>query len=645
MLLSGSSSVQYIGRVRAAFLRVVLIVLFAIAVLSLSGDADIFAEDIRAAEFGKYEGHDTPKYDDLTVEALYVTMRDGVKIAIDLNLPKELPEGVKIPTIIKQTRYWRAVEYRWPVSAFTGSEDFESFFTSHGYAVVLMDARGSGASFGTRPYPWSPDEVRDGYEVVDWIIEQPWSNGKVGAIGVSYAGTSAEFFAVPNHPAVKAVIPRFADHDVYADIAFPGGIPLEWFIENWAYYNNKLDANIVPEDAGLLGRLMVRGVKPVDGDTGRKLLKAAVAEHAGNGDVSELSSMTTFRDDPGNESGATVDSFSPHTFEKDIERLDVAVFSWGSWFDANQGEAVIRRFINYSNPQRAVIGPWSHGGGHHASPYLPVDTPTDPSRDAQWLDCLRFFDYFLNGVDNAVMSEKVLIYYTVGEEKWKSTSIWPPAGSTTMRWYLAAENALSAKRPESQSDSDKYTIDYEATTGATNRWHTQMDGSDVIYLDRAEQDAGLLTYTSDPLTEDVEITGNPVITLYVSSTHTDGAFFVYLEDVDEAGEVRYLTEGQLRGIHRKVSADSPPYNMLIPYHSFKRKDAMPLVPGETARLNFGLRPISVLIKKGHRIRVAIAGADKDSFARIPKEGTPTITVERNRTYASHIDLPVISGGE
>ncbi len=254
-----------------------------------------------------------------------------------------------------------------------------------------------------------------------------------------------------------------------------------------------------------------------------------------------------------------------------------------------------------------------------------------------------------NGDARVWMGEKSysppLIYYTVGEEKWKSTSIWPPAGSTTMRWYMAAENALSAKRPESQSDSDKYTIDYEATTGATNRWHTQMDGSDVIYPDRAEQDARLLTYTSDPLTEDIEITGSPVVTLYVSSTNTDGAFFVYLEDLDEAGEVRYLTEGQLRGIQRKISADPPPYNMLIPYHSFKRKDAMPLVPGEIARLNFGLRPISALIKKGHRIRIAIAGADKDSFARIPKEGTPTITVERNRTYASHIDLPVISAGE
>ena len=132
------------------------------------------------------------------------------------------------------------------------------------------------------------------------------------------------------------------------------------------------------------------------------------------------------------------------------------------------------------------------------------------------------------------------------------------------------------------------------------------------------------------------------MTLYVTSTHTDGAFFVYLEDIDEGGKVIYVTEGQLRAIHRKVSTDPPPYKILVPYHSFKKKDAMPLVPGEMAELTFGLHPTSVLVKRGHRIRIAIAGSDKDTFARIPAEGTPVITVARNNQYASHIDLPVVS---
>jgi len=620
---------------------VLTVILSAVIALAHFGQERILAQEKQPAEFGTYPGSAGPQYEGVTTQSLYVTMRDGVRIAVDVMLPKNLPADAKIPAIMKMTCYWRAVEYRPPMSWFEGPDEFQRFFTSYGYALVLVDVRGTGASFGTRPYPWSPEEVADGYDLADWIISQPWSNGNVGSIGTSYSGTTAEFLAVTNHPAVKAVVPRFADHDIYFDIAFPGGISFEWMMKNWGYYTHLLDNNIVPKEAGLMGRLLVRGVKPVDTDEGRRLLKEAIADHAPNGDVYQLAKSATYRDDTNNPSGVTVDTFSPHSFIKDIERSNVGVYGWGGWMDETQADATIRRFLTYDNPQRAVVGPWNHGGEEHASPYLPPDTPTDPSEEKQWLDCVRFFDYYLKGIDNGVMSEKVLIYYTMGEEKWKSTNVWPPAGSATQRWYLEADNALSQAAPSSESGVDSYTVDFEATTGTTNRWHTQLGGEDVIYPNRAEEDRRLLTYTSPPLSEDTEITGHPVVTLYVTSTHTDGAFFVYLEDVDESGGVTYVTEGQLRALHRKVSSDTPPYKMLVPYHSFKKKDAMPLVPGEVAELAFGMHPTSVLIKKGHRIRIAVAGHDKDSFARIPAEGTPTITVARNNKYASHIDLPVI----
>ena len=88
-------------------------------------------------------------------------------------------------------------------------------------------------------------------------------------------------------------------------------------------------------------------------------------------------------------------------------------------------------------------------------------------------------------------------------------------------------------------------------------------------------------------------------------------------------------------------AQPAPYNMLSPYHSFKRADMMPLVPGEVAELSFGLLPTSALIRKGHRIRIGIAGHDAGTFLRIPASGTPVISVERNSVHASYIDLPVI----
>jgi putative CocE/NonD family hydrolase len=138
----------------------------------------------------------------------------------------------------------------------------------------------------------------------------------------------------------------------------------------------------------------------------------------------------------------------------------------------------------------------------------------------------------------------------------------------------------------------------------------------------------------------MEITGHPEVTLYLTSTATDGAFFVYLEQVDQRGKVTYLTEGALRAIHRKVST-SPPYRTFGPYHSFKKDDALPLVPGEVFELTFALIPTSVIIQKGQRLRVAIAGHDKDTFARIPEQEIPTINLQRNSRYASYVDLPFI----
>lgn len=629
------------------------------------------------SEFGKYQGYVEPEFKGFVTRSLYITMRDGVKIAIDVVLPKNLPSETKIPTLMFQTRYWRAVEIRVPFKWFQKPNEFLRFFTSYGYALVFVDVRGSGASFGSRPYPWSRDEIMDGGEIVDWIVAQPWSNGKVGGIGTSYVGATAELLAVSNNPAVKAVIPRFSQFDVYTDNSFPGGVFYEWLVKNWAFNNARADKNNAKERLAHMkrlldeaeasftseqlskgfrllrnaralkrGRLLVKGVRPVDSDRGRHLLKEAIRAHAMNGDVYKLAQGYYYRDDVRMVGDAeySIDDFSVHSFEEDIERSKVAIYAWGGWLDAATADGVIRRFLTFSNPQRAVIGPWSHGAGYHASPYVPADTPVDPSITGQWLECLRFFDYYLKDIDNSVMSEKALIYYTLGEEKWKKTNVWPPVDSAMQRWYLAAANTLSQSVPKAKSGADKYAVDFEATTGKANRWHTQFGGFAVVYPDRAEQDRRLFTYTSLPLAEDTEITGYPIVTLYVTSTDTDGAFFVYLEDVDEVGRVTYITEGQLRAIHRKVSTDPPPYKMLVPYHSFKKKDAMPLVPGELAELTFGLLPTSVLIKNGHRIRIAIAGHDKDTFARIPVEGTPVITVARNKHHASFVDLPVVQRG-
>ena len=566
----------------------------------------------------RYKGYSEPQYKDLTTRALYVAARGGTKIAIDVLLPKDLPPGTKIPALMSITRYWRAAENRQP-------DNLQKFFVSHGYALIMVDVRGTGASFGSWTMPWSKEEIEDYGKVVDWVVAQSWSNGKVGAYGNSYGGNSAQLLATLNHPAVKAVLPRHYEFDEFTDVPFPGGILNEWLVKTWNDSNHQLDAGA--------------GVKPVDEDADRSLLRQAVKEHAHNIDLDRAARQVTFRDDALSIDGSaamTLDDISIHRYRREIERSKVAINNWGGWLDAGTADGVIKSFLTFNNSQRAVIGSWNHGATQNASPYFSMSS----QRISIMYEWLRFFDHYLKGIDTDVTAEKVLFYYTMGEERWKKTSVWPVAGTKNMRLYMAGDNSLSESAPAATAGADAYTVDYEASTGEKNRWRTQLGGQ-VIYPDRTGEDRRLLTYTSQPLTADTEITGYPVINLYVTSTQTDGAFFVYLEEMDEAGKVTYLTEGELRAIHRKVSKDTPPYTTLVPYHTFKKRDAMPLVPGEIAELKFGLLPTSVLIKKGHRIRIAIAGHDKSVFARIPAEGTPLISVARNRQHASFIDLPVV----
>jgi putative CocE/NonD family hydrolase len=600
--------------------------------------------------FGTYEG-DAPRYTGIATQSLYITMRDGIKIAVDVVLPRDLPSGTRIPALIQQTRYWRAMELRAPFRWFLKPEaldadfaGFQPFFTSRGYALVLVDCRGTGASFGSWLYPWADDSVEDAREIVDWVVSQPWSNGKVAGMGMSYVGTTAELLLVPNHPAVEAVVPMFNHPDAYVDIAFPGGVLNRRFMHDWGHFDHVLDQNRVPREFGLLAPLVVKGVKPVDGQDGRRSLQEAVAAHRDNGNAYELALGVEYRDQHVAGTGLCVDDLVVHRFQEELARSGAASFGWASWMDAGTADAVLRRFMTYDHAQRAVIGAWEHGGRYNASPYRTADSPPNPSLPEQWAEIVRFLDAYLKDVDNGVRSEKVLVYYTMGQEAWKQTSVWPPPGAETQRWYLSEGGELALTRPVTGSGADTYTVDWQASSGALNRWWEMSGimGKSVTYSQRAEASSNLLTYTSPPLPDDLEITGHAVITLYVTSTESDGVFYVYLEDVDESGQVTYVTEGQLRAIHRRVSTEPAPYKTPLPYHSFKQQDAQPLVPGEVAELTFGLLPTSVLVHKGHRLRVGIAGHDAGTFVRIPAEGTPVIAVGRNSVHASYIDLPIVN---
>ena len=570
--------------------------------------------------------------------SFYLTMRDGVKIAVDLNLPEGLRPGDRIPALVRQTRYYRSFDLDWQLRFLTRNWFSQRrLFLEHDYAWLDVDVRGTGASFGRWTYPWSPDEIRDGSEIVDWIVLQPWSNGKVGGIGSSYDGGSAEFLLLNRRPAVKAVAPEFTFFDAYSDLAFPGGIWLQSFGTAWQNLNRALDIGYVRSFTPLLPKMLrsgYHGVRPVDTDVDHAMLDEAIRGHDHNLDVLTMGHAITYRDDAPWPPGVSLDAFSPFTYASEISASGAAICFVEGWLDASFAQAALSAFDTLKNPVRVIIGPWGHGN-------LTSGDPSGHSRRTGVNpddELLRFFDCYLKDAGCHPSPPRSITYYTFRANQWNTTAAWPPAGVHPLTLYLRRDQRLSTGQPDESEGSDDYGLDLTAGTGYASRWDLGMD---VAYPDRRRADKELLCYTSRPLERDMEVSGAPEINLFLRSTALDGEFFAYLEDVDPKGRVSYVTEGELRGLDRATGSD-PPYSRPGPYHSFKRGDRLPLAPGEISRLEFALIATSYLFKKGHTIRVSLAGVDRDHFVVLPGP-PPDWTVYHEAIHPSSLKLPVREG--
>eukprot|EP00903_Cladosiphon_okamuranus_P019285 g17726.t1 len=221
----------------------------------------------------------------------YITTRDGVKLATDVWIPvKALQDKKALPVVFHQARYYRSATLRWPFNLIVNggkpisfiNDPFFKSFLSHDMILVSVDVRGTGASFGTHPGPWSPEEQQDSFEVLDWIDTQPWSNGRVALWGVSYEATSAFFTSLLRHPTVVCCCPMFFFWDVYDDISHPGGVPMRYFSVSWQGFNDCLDSGWV-QSTGWMARIFLEGVTPVTPeDSWGYQAKQAILGHKNN---------------------------------------------------------------------------------------------------------------------------------------------------------------------------------------------------------------------------------------------------------------------------------------------------------------------------------------------------------------------------
>ena len=567
-------------------------------------------------------------------QSYYLTMRDGVRLAVSLYFPDGVAPAKPAPVMFAQTRYGRAK------GGGPGPGAQRDFWLKAGYVIAVVDTRGSTASFGGRPVDIGPDEVRDADEIIAHLASRPWSNGKVISWGFSYLADTADFATSRPAPGLVAGVPRETDFDAYLGLFFPGGVANDAFLNAWSEGARQDDLGRDP-DAQLdcLARVgdcakMFPTLQPVDGDEDYKLLRQALAQRGKHWGPEDYAGVT-FRDEPGR-NGYTMFASSPASALAGIRRERKPVQYWGPWMDGGTAEAALARFRSAPEaPAEVWITAHDHGQRKNSDPFDLARSAPFPSVDEQLKSQADFQARVLGGAK----IERTINYYVMGAGVMRRTAVWPPADAATVRLHLAADASLT-QAADAPAGVDRYEVDFTASTGGTTRW-TAQGGPPAAYADRRGADAKLLVYTGPAMTEDMELVGNPVIDLRLASSSNDPAIFVYLEDVAPDGRVTYLTEGQLRALHRKLADPaSLPYDQGLAPHSFARADALPVTPGKVMQVKFSLSPTAALIRKGHRLRVAIAGADSSMFRRYPAAGPETFLVHRGGGDGSSLDLPM-----
>jgi predicted acyl esterase len=602
------------------------------------------------SKFATYRGYSRLAYDGWARSSQYLTMRDGVRIAIDLYRPTKAGrvETTGLPVLWTHTPYYRSTIAGQRLASMPDYLPWIGEILRHGYVVAAVDARGTGASFGVVDGIFQPAEAGDAYEITEWLAAQPWSTGQIGMFGLSYLGITQLFAAGQAPPSLKAIMPEMAYFDLY-DFVHQGGIFQYWAMFNWGASTQRnniygpLPADfraIVARSARSLPGPFVRSkcqrlpcapmgggpVTPVDEDTTGNLLAAAQAEHLAGRNVFGVYQALPYRD---SRTPSGVEMYRERGFAElaaAIARSGIAIYHVGGWYDGFTSSAFLA-YQNIAGPRKLIVGPWFH----------PDQFGVDRVAEA-----LRWFDHWLKGVDTGVMNDDPIHYWTIDApagKEWRSTKAWPLPAARATDYFFAADGALAAT---AQTGSDHYQVDLTTSLGRQNRWTATAGGSAgpvTDYPDLAANDRKALTYTTAPLPAAVEVTGHPVAHVWISADAPDVDVHAVLSEVSPTGRVEYVTEGRLRASHRAL--ESAPYDRFgLPYHRSFQADVAPLGTGP-AELVFDLHPTSKMFRAGHRIRVSLTGADQGNFETLVTATPPRLTVHRSAEHPSRIVLPIV----
>lgn len=547
-------------------------------------------------------------YPDVVRSSFHVTVRDGTRLAMNVYRPAVdgRPVEARLPVVFAFTPY--RARYRDAsgsiVEAVNAPDLGLRALLSHGYVVAVADVRGKGASFGRRRGMQDRTEAMDGHDLVEWLAAQPWSDGNIGMTGCSYLGGAAIQVATTAPPHLRAVFSGASDFDKY-DFVRRGGIT--------GQFNTRPDEPLSVDLASV----------PVDDDPDGELLRAAVAEHAGNDPMAALWNTMPYRDSMSRYTGTRFwEEVGPYTYLDELRNSGIAFFLWGNWRDEPTSQ-LLQAAVNLDG--RALIGP----GSHCVPP---------PGVDLGELQ-RRFFDRHLKGRRNGIDDEPRFRWWTLdgrGEDPWTAGDELPGRSVARTSLYLAPgrsgtvgsvnDGTLLPQAPAARRD--RFTVDYDvATAEYFPFWPAVLDEKG-------------LTYTSLPLAEDVTVTGHPIAYLEVSSDQPSGNVFVYLEEVAPDGKAENVAFGRLALWNRKL-VDAPYDNLGLPWHSGRAEDVLRVTPGETYALEIALMPTSKVFRAGHRLRFSVRGADprQRNIAEVRRDPPETLSVTLG--HGSRVALPAL----
>lgn len=668
-----------------------------------------------------YSGYSTAEYTSYTKTSQYVEMSDGTKIAVDIYLPSggpELEEGY--PVVFQYTPYGRAftipeeqnlidkIKMKIGVgtadntidranshdTVYGSSDTIVQTLLSYGYAYVCADVRGTGASYGVK-IDFMPEIATDGKELIDWIAAQEWSDGNVGMFGGSYLGYTQLVTAGEKPEALKAIFPEVVAMDGYSTEMRPGGVfcqqysevdyqtlyELNYYLPDQYVYPT---APVIDEDGD--GDLWDEIPLDLDGDgsflndynypedpndepqyaDGNKrehIYYLAAYEHLNNVPYSTLGPLAENIDTEvelgSGEYAITLSAYevSPAASIPAIMESGIAVYNHGSWMDTFiTSTTELYNTLQSTNASKMIIDPGYHETYSPFWEYCGEDE--ESSINAYAIELVRYYDYYLKGIDNGIATESSVYIYNMNGDGWRFENEFPLARQVETDFYLGTAGTLTTDSVTSESGSDDYQVDLtqDSSWSATGYDYTVsryvMAAPDEV-PDRTELDKLCLTYTTDALTEDTEVTGYPIVTFYASSTSNDADFHIYLEDVDEEGNAVLVTEGILRAGYAQtydndtmILGGTTGVDVLpdLPWHGYEESQYVSdiFADGNIVELTLSLFPTSWTFKEGHSIRVSIACANTPTFETNSALSEDTVvTIYRNSEYSSKITLPII----